>query len=175
MTKTTRNAAVVVAIVRAGGAMARVDAAGTAGTHVRSSNPALAGLIRQATERSATFRGLVEVINASDGIVYVEQGDCGHGVRACLAAVAAAGSNRLLRVKVDTRKADWDLMGSIGHELQHVVEVLGDPSVTSSAAMYFFYTRKGRRGTTDAFETNAAVDAGHAVRTEVRRGAVHVR
>ena len=121
---------------------------------------------------SATFRGLVEAINASDGIVYVEEGACGHGVRACLAAVAAAGPNRLLRIKVDVRKADWDLMGSIGHELQHAVEVLAEPSVTSSHEMYFFYSRVGRRGMTGAFETQAAVDVGHIVRGEVRRHGV---
>ncbi len=136
---------------------------------VRTDSPALATLIQEATERSTTFRGLVETINASDGIVYVNEGRCGHGVRACLATVTAAGPNRVLHVKVDTRKADWDLMGSIGHELRHAVEVLGAPTVTSNAAMYFFYSRISRRGTASAFETAAAVEAGHAVRSEVRR------
>ena len=42
-------------------------------------------------------------------------------------------------------------------------------SVTSNAAMYFFYERTGRRGTKSSFETTAAVEAGHAVRSEVRR------
>jgi hypothetical protein len=42
-------------------------------------------------------------------------------------AVTKAGANRMLRVKVDTRKADWDLMGSIGHELRHTIEVLNNP------------------------------------------------
>lgn len=136
---------------------------------VRTTTPALATLIQEATERSTTFRGLVETINASDGIVYVHEGECGHGVRACLAAVIAAGPNRILQVKVDTRKADWDLMGSVGHELRHAVEVLGNPTVTSNTAMYFFYSRVGRRRTTTSFETKAAVEAGHAVRDEVRR------
>jgi hypothetical protein len=136
---------------------------------VRTDSPALSALIQEATEQSATFRDLVETINASDGIVYVNAGDCGHGVRACLASVVAAGPSRILQVKVDTRKADWDLMGSVGHELRHAVEVLGDPKVTSDAAMYFFYVRHGRRGTKSSFETTAAVEAGHAVRSEVRR------
>ena len=129
----------------------------------------MATLIQEATERSATFRALVETINASDGIVYVNQGDCGHGVRACLATVVAAGPNRILRIQVDTRKADWDLMGSIGHELRHAVEVLGDPTVTSNATMYFFYSRTGRRDASNSFETKAAVEAGRAVRSEVRQ------
>jgi hypothetical protein len=44
----------------------------------------------------------------------------------CPADVTAAGPNRILRIQVDTRKAGWDLMGSIGHGLRHAVEVLGD-------------------------------------------------
>jgi hypothetical protein len=139
---------------------------------VRSSSPAIAGLIRKAVERSATFRALVDRINASDGIVYVEEGRCGHGVRACLVTVVTAGANRMLWVKVDTRKADWDLMGSIGHELRHTLEVLDEASVRSNVDMYFFDSRVGLRGTAgSAFETMAAVDAGDAVRAEIRKSA----
>jgi hypothetical protein len=59
----------------------------------RTHSPAIATLIQEATERSATFRTLVETINASDGIVYVNEGHCGHGVRACVVTVTAAGPN----------------------------------------------------------------------------------
>lgn len=109
-------------------------------SRVRGGDPTITAVMREAAEQSATFRGLVEAINASDGIVYVHAGECGHGVRACLAAVTAAGANRILRVKVDTRKkAPADLMSSIGHELQHAVEVLSVPTVTNNAAMFLFY------------------------------------
>lgn len=140
-------------------------------SRVRTETPAIATLIQTATERSTTFRGLVETINASDGIVYVTAGECGHGVRACLAAVIAAGPNRILRVYVDTRKADWDLMGSIGHELRHAVEVLAEPTVTSNATMHLFYARTALRGTASSFEIKAAVQTGNTVRDEVRRRA----
>jgi hypothetical protein len=149
--------------------------AATSVIRIRTHTPVVATLIQEATERSATFRRLVETINASDGIVYVNEGDCGHGVRACLAQVIAAGPNRIIRVQVDTRKADWDLMGSIGHELRHAVEVLGDPTVTSHAAMYFYYQRIGRRVSDSWFETEAAVEAGRAVRREVRSPALKGR
>jgi hypothetical protein len=61
-------------------------------------------------------------INASDGIVCVEEGACGHGVRACFANVTVAGAHPVLSVNVDTRKADGDLLGLTGHELRHTVE-----------------------------------------------------
>jgi hypothetical protein len=135
---------------------------------VRSTNASIATVLRQASEQSATFRRLVEIINASDGTVFVEEGKCGQGVRACLVTVTMAGANRNLWVKVNTGAADVDLMGSIGHELQHAIEVLSNSKVTNTKALYFFYERNGiRRGNT--FETAAAIEAGQAVRAEVRR------
>jgi hypothetical protein len=74
-----------------------------------------------------------------------------------------------MRVIVDTRKADWDLMGSIGHELRHTIEVIGAPNVRDNASKYFFYEQIGTRGTSTARETHAAVDAGNTVRSEVRK------
>ena len=55
---------------------------------VRFHHPGIASLIERAAERSKTFRGLVEAIDASNGIVYVEEGQCGrHVVKSCVAAV----------------------------------------------------------------------------------------
>jgi hypothetical protein len=177
MAKTTRNmamammAAVILATPRASAAAdATVDGAGTPNPHVRSSNAALLALIHQATERSVTFRGIVETIDASDSFVFVEEGDCGHGVRACFVSVTASATYRYMRVVVDTRKADWDLMGSIGHELRHTIEVIGDPKVRDNTAKYFFYEQIGTHGTASgARETQAAVDAGNTVRSEVQK------
>jgi hypothetical protein len=134
---------------------------------VRSTNPAITAVIARAHLQSQTFRELVTTIDNSDGIVYVEEGECGLGVRACLANVTAAGAHRMLWVVVDTDQDDWDLMGSIGHELRHTIEVLGDPSVTSNAAMFMLYSRIGWRGMGRAFETHEAVEAGTLVRAEV--------
>jgi hypothetical protein len=173
MTKTTRQVMVGVmmtCLVGAGRPAAATGADEAAIGHVRSSNAAIAALIQQASERSKTFRGLLETINASDGIVYVEEGTCGHGVRACFATVTVAGPNRLLWLKVDTRKADRDLMGIIGHELRHTIEVLSNPTVTNQFTMYYFYSRLGQaRSDGRAFETDAAIEAGEAVRAEVRQ------
>src|SRR5437899_3553407 len=144
MTSTTRYLMIglmMTGLVSAGRPASAAGADRTAIPRVRSSNAAIAALIQQASERSKTFRGLVEAINASDGIVYVEEGTCGHGVRACFVTVTVAGPNRILRVKVDTRKVDSDLMSSIGHELRHTIEVLGNRTVTSQVAMYFFYSQ----------------------------------
>ena len=176
MAKGTRNlamAAAATAVLGLPSLSAAADAMpGTpaiSSTHVRSTNAALVALIEQAGRRSATFRGLVDTIEASDSIVFVEEGRCGHGVRACFVSVTGTGSHRYMRVVVDTRKADWDLMGSIGHELRHTIEVIDVPRIRDNASKHLFYLQVGTYGTSTARETQAAVDAGNTVRAEVRR------
>ena len=136
-------------------------------SHVRSTNPAILSLIAAAIERSVTFRRLVQDIDASDSYVYVDEGNCGRGVRACFTRVTASGPRRFMWVSVDTHKADSDLMGSIGHELRHTLEIIADPSVRSDAARFFLYERIGRRRSGGVRETQAATDAGDTVRWEI--------
>ncbi len=138
---------------------------------VRSTNPYLAAIIREATARSVTFRQLVGDIERSDGIVYVEPGECRHGVRACLSlSVTSAAGFRLLRVLVDPRAPVLELMATIGHELRHALEVLANPTLTTTQAIYHFYERIAPT-VRAAFETDAAVRAGFAVGAEVSRSA----
>jgi len=134
-------------------------------------------VITEATAQSKTFRGLVDRIGTTDGIVFVAEGHCGHGVRACLLhAVTIAGSNRMLWIRVDPRMSDRDLMRFIGHELQHAVEVLDDPRVRSTSAIYRLSLRIGRDSAGQGrFETEAATSAGDAVRRELRKSAVAER
>lgn len=134
---------------------------------VRSTNPFIRALIAEAAGRSRTFHRLVETIEASDGIVYVESGTCGHGAQACLAmSVTAAGPYRILRILINTHRRRWDLMESIGHELRHAIEVLENPRLVDAAAIYLFYAQE--TGMVDhAFETGAAREAGFAVRREI--------
>jgi hypothetical protein len=68
----------------------------TPSDHLRTSSAIVATLIQHATAQSHTFRNLVDAINASDGIVYVEEGTCGHGMRSCFVNVTVAGRNRIL-------------------------------------------------------------------------------
>lgn len=135
---------------------------------VRSANPAIATLIGTGMTNSQTFRSIVERINASDGIVYIDEGDCGNAVRGCLKAVATSATNRIVLVRIRLVKPDRDVVATIGHELQHALEILNDPAVTDSAAMFRFYTREARRRLGGGFETAAAVKAERAVHAEMR-------
>jgi hypothetical protein len=145
-------------------------AVGETMSRVRSSDRSIVDLIEQATKHSPTLTRLVATVEASNGIVYVEPGVCPQGLPACLNLwMLTSGSTRYMRIVLDRRRLDSDLtlMGAVGHELQHAIEVLSDRSVTDSDKMFFFYRRYAptRR---DRFETQAAIKAGDAVEHELR-------
>ena len=137
---------------------------------LRSGNPVIARLIAKADQQSVTFHGLLEGIARTDGIVYIETGLCGHGVRACVPhSIAVSGPFRLLRILIDshyTKRSDADLAGVIAHELQHALEILANPKITNGAAMFDFYNNR-ETPTGGAFETVAAIRIGDRVAGEM--------
>ena len=138
---------------------------------VRSGNARLSALITEATDRSPTFKALLASIAETDGIVFVEAGTCRRGVPACLTwQVTLAGSYRILFVLLDTRKPELDLMASMGHELQHALEILADRSLRSTAAIHYFYMHLvSSESPPRTVETAAAEATGNAVFREIQR------
>jgi hypothetical protein len=135
---------------------------------VRGTSPAIAQAITDAQERSSTFRRLVDTISGSDGLVFVHQGVCGRGVRACLVlGLTHAGPYRMLHIRVDSKKQGLDLMVSIGHELRHTIEVLSDPSVVNTPGIRQFYERLAPTNRF-RFETQAAIETELQIDAELR-------
>src|SRR5258705_4557419 len=90
---------------------------------------------------------------------------CGPAFMRCRQAAA----HRMLWVEVEFARSSTEVMGSMGHELWHTIEVIGEPPVTDNATMFFLYQPIGYQGTgQDAMETRAAIEASHAVRSEMR-------
>jgi hypothetical protein len=176
MAKTARNFTVATAVAAAALAMAPASIGATTPafpappmSHIRTTDPKVAGVLQSAFDRSATFRKLVAVIDASDSYVYVEAGKCRHGVRACFVSVTASDANRYMRVIVDSRRNDLELSGLIAHELRHTIEVIAEPSVRSNAAKYHFYERTAIHASGGTRETLAAIKAGETVWSEVKK------
>lgn len=141
---------------------------GLPGSRIRTDSPILKTLIHDASERSQTFRALVAAIDATDGLVYLSVGTCGR-LRACLLhRVTLAGEYRVLNILVDLRPPSTDPTPAIGHELQHILEVLGDSTITTDAGIVAFYRFHARR-IRGVLETDAAIRVGDAVRAELRR------
>ena len=136
--------------------------------HVRSDDPLIAEAITHGTQRSAAFRTLIEAIDETDGLVYVERGECGSGVRACLRlSVHLSGPFRVLRILVNPDRAPGcELTASIGHELHHALEALSHRQVRSDVAIVNLFDRIGIRSLYGRFETNEARRTESTVRTE---------
>ena len=138
---------------------------------VRSSDQRLNAALRDGVERSPILRRLIQTIDASDGLIYLHEGVCVHGGPACLVmSVRIAGPNRLLHILVDLRKrGGCQIVGSIGHELHHAVEVLSDPSVRSDWGIVSFFYNTGTKRDWGRFETEAAKQVGLDVEREACR------
>jgi len=133
---------------------------------VRSEDPLIAQLIADARAMSATFRDLVAAIDATNGIVYVQSGQC-RGAKACLAhSLQLAGPHRILRVLISTRRDRQGLIGAIGHELHHALEILHDLNITTSQGMFFHFFGAST-SITNRFETKDAIEAGVRIEYEV--------
>ncbi|HEY6614992.1 MAG TPA: hypothetical protein VIZ32_10755, partial [Vicinamibacterales bacterium] len=74
---------------------------------VRTEDSELSRLIQVATARSPTFRHLKHAIEATNGLVYVVRGRCGHRVRACLVLwMGVTDQHRILRVVVEDARPE---------------------------------------------------------------------
>jgi hypothetical protein len=74
-------------------------------------------------------------------------------------SVEVAGPHRILRVRLDFGRSERVIMATLGHELQHALEVLNDPGVRSNAGILYFYQRL-RPTDGHEFETANAFEAG---------------
>jgi len=179
MANTARN--IAMGILAAGTVMAAphpATAANLAGApaveatiagHVRPADARISETLHRAVDASPTLRDLLDTIEASDSLVYLSDAPCSHNQHACFVNTKTAGQFRLLFVNIDLRRArdEAELDGSIGHELRHATEVIGDPTVRSTALQFFLYERIGFRGNGGAFETQAAIQTGLQIRDEV--------
>jgi hypothetical protein len=83
--------------------------------------------------------------------------------------VSAAGGRRYLRVVIDPKYPGCELAGLLGHELQHVLEIVSEPTVVDTTFLVAFYRRIGldkSGGLVRRFETRQAIEAGTLVMRE---------
>ncbi len=140
---------------------------------LRPQSPRVATWLTRGLERSPTMRALAQQVERGDVIVYLEIAYAlDPGVAACVTWMAASPSTRYVRVSMRPNLREADAVAMLAHELQHVVEVIDHPEVTSSEALAALYRRIGRRTGTKgvAWDTLAALRAGDSARLEIVRG-----
>ena len=94
---------------------------------IRSISEKIGDILDEGSQRSPTFKGLVDVLEQSPALVYIEPGRCPSSRRlrlnGCLVDLGTAGGTRYLRIIVDVGFSTDNLIATVGHELQHAIEV----------------------------------------------------
>src|SRR5262245_53070648 len=135
--------------------------------HVRIANDDLRAVMTAALRVSPTLQSIARRIESSDVIVYIDLHRLATpGVAAQSQFVNVSAGRRYVRVIIDSRFSGALLVGLLGHELQHVVEIAGEPSVVDAPSLARFYRRVGFRspaGGNNRFESAAAIATGRRV------------
>jgi len=140
--------------------------------HVRSSDPKVVALFNTGMSRSETFRRLVDILDRSDVVVYVEAKTTRQALGGYLAHnIVVAGAYRYVHVAVEVQGAPGRLVPLLAHELQHAVEVAQNPEARDANALDALFDRLsimfGCDGTTCS-ETQAAKDVEATVTAELK-------
>jgi hypothetical protein len=139
-------------------------------SHVRTTEARILALIDEGRSRSATFRQLVETLDESDVIVYIEPKRNREALGGFLLNdVAGRGGWRYVRVAVEVQGANRRVIALLAHELQHAVEVARAPQVHDAASLREAFSRQavkfGCGG--ECYETQAAKDVEWTVNKEL--------
>jgi hypothetical protein len=139
--------------------------------HIRTTDQRLIRLVRDGVRTSETFRRLVDRLNRSDVIVYLECGRDTAWVDGRLTFVSTVGGYRYVHVRVARLPSADVQIALIGHELQHAVEIADAPDVVDSLSLAREYQRIGfmspRPTPGMSFDSDAAVEAGQRVLREL--------
>jgi hypothetical protein len=139
---------------------------------IRPDAPVLSAVIATASDRSATFRSLVERIEQSDVIVYMTCERFETSTLSGRTALAAAQPGvRYVRVQIRCQQSDQALAAIVAHELQHVVEIVSAPSVVDERSFARLFSAIGfatcRPPWPEQYETTAAIHTGERVSWEL--------
>jgi len=136
---------------------------------VRGATPSITALIKSGIRRSATFASLVDALNHTDVIVYIEMTrSLPDGVDGRLMFSGTTSPFRYVRAQVSMAFGESALLAVAAHELQHALEVAEHAEVGDVRSFGELYERIGVAGTRNhTYDTAAAQRAGRRVRAEL--------
>jgi hypothetical protein len=141
------------------------------GQKLRPQDPRIVQAIKEGSARSATFKALVDRIEASDVIVYVAINPLiKSSLSGALTWMTRAGDYRYVRASIAPDLTFDQTIASVAHELHHAVEVIEDPAVIDEKSLVELYRRIGlpsRAAGPSGWETLAAQRTGSQVRREL--------
>lgn len=141
------------------------------GPRIRPQDARTKQVLKEGAERSATFKALVDRIEASDVIVYVAINPLlRSSLSGSLTWMTRAGEYRYVRASISPEMLFDQMIATVAHELQHAVEVIGDPGVIDEKSLAALYRRIGHESQASVpsgWETVAAQETGWQVRREL--------
>lgn len=148
-------------------ALPPTDRAG--GPRVRPDDGRSAAIVLEGMERSATLRGLIDALEARDVIIYIQMQPSLKGrLAGAVTWVTAAGRFRYIRVSWSPDLSTSLAIATLGHELQHALEIANEPSIVSAETLEAFYRSNGiNMRVHNGWDTIAARDRGDVVRREI--------
>lgn len=140
------------------------------GPRVRASDGRTAAILLDGLSRSETVRLLVDEIERSDVIAYLEiNWHLRRGLAGSLTWVAGTPSSRYVRISLSPDLTGDVTVATLAHELQHAVEIAREPSIVNSTTMAGYYAKNGlsMTGHLNGWDTQAARQTGDEVRREL--------
>ena len=143
--------------------------------HLRTTDLELRLAIDDGMRESPTFRALVQRLTGSDIIVYVCRWHRRAGADGRLTFVVGGRRLSLCRGARRAQPSPPQLLALLAHELRHAVEVAETPAIVDPPSLAREYARLGYVSQVSgadriAFDTAAAVAAGHQVLSELQGG-----
>jgi|SRR5688572_29887031 len=140
------------------------------GPRLRPQDARTALVLKEGAARSATFRALVERIEAGNVIVYLAVNPMLKStLSGTLTWMTRAADFRYVRASISTELSFNQMIATVAHELQHAVEVVEDESVIDERSLVAMYRRIGEpsKAAGSSWETLAAQRTGTQVRREL--------
>jgi len=139
-------------------------------THVRPLSPNASELLTAATTGSRIVSDLLKQLDRTDVVVYLTDLTTWSrsSPRSHLVFLTAAAKTRYVLIRIDRwRLSEVDRIASLGHELQHAMEVAAAPAVRDNPGLIALYKHIGWESEDGRFESEAARTVGNRVRKEL--------
>jgi hypothetical protein len=129
-------------------------------------------LLAELIARSPTAQRLVDHLEQSDVVVYVRyRWFATESINGHIGLMSSDPQHRYLIIELACRRTRLEQLVTLGHELRHAVEIADVPWVTDPSSLSTLYRRIGEAvnvsGTGEAYESNAAAETSHHVRSEL--------
>ena len=138
---------------------------------VRPADAEMREIVRIGRDLSPSLKALMTRVEATDVVVYLKCKRLSSRVDGQLTFLSAVAGLRYVLVEIACDRGELRRLSTLGHELQHALEIAEWPSIVDEAslgrAFAAFGFQRERTSTARTFDTAAAVAAGEQVWKEI--------